>query len=86
MCKAGVTQVILHSSEAGVVRIPAATAALLTGLILFAFAWRVAGYWSGVLALALWTISPLTLFFGRIATLEVFLACFSTLALYLGWR
>ena len=82
----GATQVVSGSSEAGVVRIPAATATLLTGLILFAFARRVAGYWSGVLALALWTISPLTLAFGRVATLEVFLVLFSTLALYLGWR
>src|SRR3712207_4263907 len=64
----------------------AATATLLTGLVLFAFARRVAGYWSGVLALALWTISPLTLAFGRDATLEIFLIFFSTLALYLGWR
>jgi 4-amino-4-deoxy-L-arabinose transferase-like glycosyltransferase len=83
----GVTQVVSGSSEAGVVRIPAATASLLTGLILFAFARRVSGsYWTGVLALALWTISPLTLSFGRDATLEVFLIFFSTLGLYLGWR
>ena len=82
----GITQVMADSSEAGVVRIPAATATLLTGLILFAFARRVAGYWVGVLALALWTISPLTLAFGRDATLEIFLMFFSTLALYLGWR
>ena len=82
----GLTQVLSGSSEAGVVRIPAATATLLTGLVLFAFARRVAGYWVGVVALALWTISPLTLAFGRDATLEVFLIFFSTLALYLGWR
>jgi 4-amino-4-deoxy-L-arabinose transferase-like glycosyltransferase len=82
----GVTQVVSGSSEAGVVRIPAATATLLTGLVLFAFARRVAGYWVGVLALALWTISPLTLGFGRVAALEVFLIFFSALALYLGWR
>ncbi len=82
----GITQVVSGSSEAGVVRIPAATATLLTGLVLFAFARRVAGYWSGVLALALWTISPLTLDFGRDATLDIFLIFFSTLALYLGWR
>ena len=82
----GLTQVLSGSSEAGVVRIPAATATLLTGLVLFAFARRVAGYWVGVVALALWTISPLTLAFGRDATLEIFLMFFSTLALYLGWR
>ena len=82
----GVTQVVFGSSEPEVVRIPAATATLLTGLILFAFARRVAGYWSGVLALALWTISPLTLRFGRVAILEIFLLLFSTFALYLGWR
>ena len=82
----GVTQVVLGSSEAEVVRIPAATATLLTGLILFVFARRVAGYWTGVLAMALWTVSPLTLAFGRVATLDVFLIFFSTLALYLGWR
>ena len=82
----GVTQVAFGSSEAGVVRLPAATASLLTGVVLFAFGRRAAGYWVGVLALALWTISPLTLDFGRVATLEVFLAFFSALALYLGWR
>ena len=82
----GVTQVVSGSSEAGAVRIPAAAASLLTGLVLFAFGRRAAGYWVGVLALALWTISPLTLAFGRDATLEVFLIFFSTLALYLGWR
>jgi 4-amino-4-deoxy-L-arabinose transferase-like glycosyltransferase len=82
----GVTQVVFGSSEAGVVRIPAATASLFTGLVLFAFGRRAAGYWVGVLALALWTISPLTLESGRVARLEVFLIFFSTLALYLGWR
>jgi len=82
----GITQVVLGSSEAGAVRIPAAATALLTGLILFAFARRVAGYWTGVLALALWVVSPLTLSIGRLAILEVFLGFFSTLALYLGWR
>jgi 4-amino-4-deoxy-L-arabinose transferase-like glycosyltransferase len=82
----GITQVVLGSSEAEAVRIPAATATLLTGLVLFAFARRVAGYWSGVLALALWTISPLTLVFGRLAFLDIFMVFFSTLALYLGRR
>ena len=82
----GITQVVSGSSDAAAVRIPAATATLLTGLVLFAFARRVAGYWVGVVALALWTISPLTLDFGRDATLEIFLIFFSTLALYLGWR
>jgi 4-amino-4-deoxy-L-arabinose transferase-like glycosyltransferase len=82
----GITQDVLGSSEAEAVRIPAATAALLTGFVLFAFVRRVAGYWTGVLALALWVVSPLTLAFGRLAILEVFLAFFSTLALYLGWR
>jgi len=82
----GVTQVVFGSSEAGVVRFPAATATLLTGLTLFVFARRVAGYWSGVLALALWTISPLTLKFGRVVFLETFLMLFSSSALYLGWR
>src|SRR5215211_7240758 len=82
----GITQIVLGSSEAQAVRIPAATATLLTGLVLFAFGRRAAGYWSGILALALWTISPLTLRIGRDANLEVFLAFFATLALYLGWR
>src|SRR5919107_622936 len=82
----GITQVVLGSSEAEAVRIPAATTTLLTGLVLFAFARRVAGYWTGVLALALWTISPLTLVFGRLAFLDIFMVFFSTLALYLGWR
>src|SRR5215203_1537817 len=82
----GVTQVVLGSSEAEAVRIPAATTALLTGLVLFAFARRIAGYWTGVLALALWVVSPLTLCIGRLAILEVFLAFFSSIALYLGWR
>src|SRR5215212_2450794 len=82
----GITQVVLGSSEAQAVRIPAATATLLTGLVLFAFARRVAGYWTGVLALALWTISPLTLQLGRTAGLNVFEVFFSSLALYLGWR
>ena len=82
----GVAQVVSGSSETEAVRMPAATASLLTGLVLFAFGRRVAGYWAGVLALALWTISPLTLTFGRDATIEIFLIFFSTLALYLGWR
>lgn len=82
----GVTQVMLGSSEPEVIRIPAAVAFLLTGLTLFFFARRVAGFWVGVLALALWTISPLALMFGRVATLEVFVGFFSTLALYFGWR
>ena len=82
----GVTQLVLGSSAAEAVRIPAATAALLTGVVLFAFAKRVTGYWTGVLALALWVVSPLTLSIGRLAILEVFLAFFTSLALYVGWR
>src|SRR5215217_1554252 len=87
----GATQKVFGYSEFGtseseVVRLPAATAALATGLILFAFARRVAGYWTGLLALALWTISPLTLRLGRTATLDVFVVFFSSLALHLGWR
>jgi len=82
----GVTQVVFGSSEPWVVRIPAAVACLLTGLILFTFARRVAGFWTGILALTLWAISPVISNHGRLALLESFLALFSTLALYLGWR
>src|SRR5215207_7580146 len=82
----GATQTLFHSSEAGVVRLPVATAVLMTGIILFAFAKRVAGYWTGILALALWIFSPIMRISGRNVNLDVFVACFSSLALYLGWR
>ena len=82
----GVTQVVFDSSEPWVVRFPAAVACLLTGLILFTFARRVAGFWTGILTLTLWVISPVISKYGRLALLESFLAFFSTLALYLGWR
>ena len=79
----GVTQVVFDSSEPWVLRFPAAVACLLTGLILFTFARRVAGFWTGILALTLWAISPVISNHGRLALLESFLALFSTLALYL---
>jgi len=79
----GITQVVFGSSEPWVVRFPAAVACLLTGLILFTFARRVAGFWTGILALTLWAISPVISNHGRLALLESFLALFSTLALYL---
>jgi 4-amino-4-deoxy-L-arabinose transferase-like glycosyltransferase len=82
----GATQILFDSSEAGVVRLPLATAVLTTGIILFAFAKRVAGYWTGILASALWFCSPVILNYGRNVYLDVFVACFSILALYLGWR
>src|SRR5215208_6117634 len=82
----GATQTLFDSSDRGVVRLPVATAALTTGIILFAFAKRVAGYWTGILALALWIFSPNMRQSGRIVSLDVFVACFASLALYLGWR
>lgn len=91
----GVAQAIGGPSTTAV-RVPAAIAALLSGAVLFWFGQRAMGFWAGILAAGLWFIlphatSPLDpeiaqVKFDRYAMLDVFMAFFMILALYLGWR
>lgn len=77
-------------------RLVSAVASILTGLVLFAFARRVAGWWTGIGALVLWSVLPqstrapdgsLTMLkLGRSALLEPVMALFVVLSLHLCWR
>jgi 4-amino-4-deoxy-L-arabinose transferase-like glycosyltransferase len=73
------------------VRVPAAFAGLLTGVLLFLFAHRVAGLRAALVAAALWTLvahpaagTPIKL--ERFGLLDVFMGLSMSGALYAGWR
>jgi 4-amino-4-deoxy-L-arabinose transferase-like glycosyltransferase len=78
------------------VRLAPATAALATGALLFLFARRLAGYWAGLLALALWALLPhasvmdgvdiAAIKIERFGLLDALMELFLVAALYAGWR
>jgi len=77
-------------------RLVSAIASILTGLVLFTLARRLAGWWAGVGALVLWSVLPqatrapdgsLTMVkLGRSALLEPVMALFVILSVALCWR
>ncbi|MFN7975514.1 MAG: glycosyltransferase family 39 protein [Acidobacteriota bacterium] len=88
----GLAQAISGSSRPAAVRLPSATASVITGVLLFALARRMAGFFTGWLALVLWTVLPRgTISLGvpridRLAMLEPSMTLFVAIALWLGWR
>ena len=77
-------------------RVVSAIASILTGTVLFAMGRRIAGWWAGVGAFALWSVLPQAtrapdgsvtmLKLGRSALLEPLMVLFVVLALHLCWR
>lgn len=78
------------------VRLAPAIAGFATAGVLFFFARRVAGYWAGLLAFALWGLLPhesvmdgvafAAIKIERFGLLDVFMELFIAAALYAGWR
>jgi 4-amino-4-deoxy-L-arabinose transferase-like glycosyltransferase len=74
----------------------AASVGLTTGLVLFLFARRVAGFWAGLIVFGLWILLPDPVVLDgttlaapkieRFALLDVFMGLFFSLALLCGWR
>lgn len=91
----GAAQVVLGEGVVAA-RLVSATASILTGVVLFVFARRLAGWWAGVAALVAWSVLPqatrapdgsLTMVkLGRSALLEPPMVLFVVLAVYLTWR
>jgi 4-amino-4-deoxy-L-arabinose transferase-like glycosyltransferase len=92
----GIVPSLFDVGSTGAVRVVPALGGLATGAVLFLFGRRLAGFWAGVLALALWTLVPhasvmdgeplAEIKIERFALLDVFLALFYTSALFAGWR
>jgi len=67
-------------------RLPVILLTLLFGLVVFAFAWDLAGPAGGLVALVLYAFSPDVIAHGSLATLDVPAAGFLVTALWLAWR
>ncbi len=91
----GVAQLVIGEGLLAA-RLVSALASILTGLVLYGLARRLAGWWAGVGALVLWSVLPqatrapdgsLTMVkLGRSALLEPVMALFVILSLALCWR
>lgn len=91
----GAAQVVLGEGVEAA-RLVSATASIITGVVLFAFARRLAGWWAGIAAMVAWSVLPqatrapdgsLTMVkLGRAALLEPPMALFVVLAVFLAWR
>jgi 4-amino-4-deoxy-L-arabinose transferase-like glycosyltransferase len=67
-------------------RLPCALFGFLTGIVLYLFAKELTNSRYGLLALVLWSTSPIILWVSRRAILDAFLIFFFTLSLYMFWR
>lgn len=67
-------------------RLPCATFGFLAGVVLFLFVKDLTNSRCGLLALTLWSTSPIILWVSRRAILDAFLIFFFTLSLYMFWR
>ena len=91
----GLTQLVLGEGVVAA-RTVSAVASILTGVLLFALGRRIAGWWAGLGAFALWSVLPQAtrapdgsvtmLKLGRSALLEPLMVLFVVLALLLCWR
>src|SRR6185503_2793188 len=67
-------------------RLPVIVLTLLFGLVVFAFVWDLTGPAGGLVALALYTLSPDVIANGSLATLDVPATGFLLTACWLLWR
>jgi len=67
-------------------RLPSALFGFLTGIVIYFFAREVANRWCGLVAVCLWSTSPIVLWVSRRAILDAPFVFFFTLSWYLFWR
>ncbi len=67
-------------------RLPSALFGFLTGVVIFVFAREVAGLTGGLMAVCLWSTSPIVLWVSRRALLDAPAVFFFTLSWYAFWR
>ncbi len=92
----GLVSALTPFGSTGAARLVPALFGLGTGVVLFAFAEAVAGFWTGICAFAMWAFLPHPSVMGgaelaaikieRFGLLDVFLTFFMAAALYAGWR
>ncbi len=68
-------------------RLPSALFGFLTGVVIYAFAREITNnHWCGLVAICLWSTSPIVLWVSRRAILDAPFVFFFTLSWYLFWR
>ena len=67
-------------------RLPSALFGFLTGVVIYLFAREVTNPWCGLVAVCLWSTSPIVLWVSRRAILDAPFVFFFTLSWYLFWR
>jgi len=67
-------------------RLPSALFGFLTGIVIYFFAREVTNPWCGLVAVCLWSTSPIVLWVSRRAILDAPFVFFFTLSWYLFWR
>ncbi|MBM4465850.1 MAG: phospholipid carrier-dependent glycosyltransferase [Chloroflexi bacterium] len=67
-------------------RLPSALFGFLTGIVIYVFAREVTNRWCGLVAVCLWSTSPIVLWVSRRAILDAPFVFFFTLSWYLFWR
>jgi 4-amino-4-deoxy-L-arabinose transferase-like glycosyltransferase len=67
-------------------RLPSALFGFLTGIVIYVFAKEATNPWCGLVAVCLWSTSPIVLWVSRRAILDAPFVFFFTLSWYLFWR
>jgi 4-amino-4-deoxy-L-arabinose transferase-like glycosyltransferase len=67
-------------------RLPSALFGFLTGVVIYLFAKEVTNHWCGLVAVCLWSTSPIVLWVSRRALLDAPFVFFLALSWYLFWR
>ncbi len=67
-------------------RLPSALFGFLTGVVIYFFAKEITNRWCGLVAVCLWSTSPIVLWVSRRAILDAPFVFFFTLSWYLFWR
>jgi len=91
----GLSQLVMGAGQVAA-RVPAALAGLLTGVVLWDFTRRLSGWWTALVALALWLLLPHAAWFvgyqldvadlARYGMLDVITALFMMTAVAMGWK
>lgn len=67
-------------------RLPSALFGFLTGVVIYLFAREATNHWCGLIAVCLWSTSPIVLWVSRRAILDAPFVFFFALSWYLSWR